>query len=195
MDASTAPVFFCIALAAMATAALIHQHVPSYEAFVFRRTFVRLALRRAFTSLRHAFDPDARRLDRYARAMGDLETAVEFRDGLEKRMAEELGQEGLRAARELATFAVVEGHLERKRAEAARYLGSMSDADIARVARLYQRGMLEGKVDQGAVEQFFRDERDLVRASPHLANGHFDRMEHRFNLLCASALARPLEVV
>lgn len=195
MDARVVPVVACIMLAAMATAALIHQFLPSYEAFVFRRTFAWLAVKRMLAGLRRPFDADARRLGRYARAMVDLETATEFRDGLERRMAADLGPEGVAAMRETATFALVERHLERKRARAARYLGAMTDADVRRVADHYRRGALEGKVGLDDVESFFREERELVRASPHLASGHFSRMEHRFQRLHDEALARPGKTV
>lgn len=190
MDAHIAPALLCIALAAAATAALIHQFVPSYPAFVFRRMFAWLAVKRAVASLLHVFDGDRRRLDRYRRAMIDMETAAEFRDGLEKRFAEDLGPEGPTAARGLATYAIIEEHAARKKANAARYLATMRDEDIVRVAGMYRRGPLEGKVGQDDIESFFRDERDIARTSPHMASGHFGRMEHRFNLLYDAALAR-----
>ncbi|MEY4744192.1 MAG: hypothetical protein RL272_137 [Candidatus Parcubacteria bacterium] len=188
----TVPTLLCVLVAAAATAWLIHAYVPSREAFLFRRMLAVLAVRRVFRACRHAFDRDARRLDRYSRAMVDLATAIELRDGVERRLAESFGPDGPRAAGTLAEFDMLERHLERSRERALRYLSSMPDEDIAIVARVYQQGTLEGLVSIDAVAAFFRDERDLVRAMPHMIAGHFDRMTHRFNALSEEAAAAPL---
>ncbi len=187
MSDVNAPALLCILVAAAATAGLIYAYVPSPQAWVFRRMIALLAVRRAFAACRHAFDPDARRLDRYSRVMVDLETALELRLGIERRLAESFGPDGARSASGLAEFAMLEQHLERRRELALRYLSSMPDEDIAVVARTYRRKMLEDGVPEDAVAAFFRDERDLVRAASHMIVGHFDRMTHRFNALQEAA--------
>ncbi|HTK04029.1 MAG TPA: hypothetical protein VL500_00425 [Candidatus Eisenbacteria bacterium] len=189
MVGSLSPIVLCIVLAAAATAAIIHRYVPSPEAFAFRRMFAWLAVKRAFITCRHAFDPDARRVDRYSRAMTDLETAIEIRDGLERRIRELGGPQGRSLLEETPEFAIIDGRLRRVRERAIGYLSAMGEEDIAAVARSFQKGILEGAVGQAAVEAFFRDERELVRGMPHMTVGHFDRMERRFNGLLADAAA------
>lgn len=187
MSDVSAPALLCILVAAAATAGLIHAYVPSRHAWAFRRMIAALAVRRAYATCLHAFDPDARRLDRYSRAMVDLETALELRLGVERRLAEDYGPSGPRDAAGLAEFAMLERHFDGRKERALRYLSSMTDHDIAVVARTYRRKMLEDAVPEDAVAAFFRDERDLVRAAPHLVVGHFDRMTHRFNALQEAA--------
>lgn len=187
MDEINASVVFCILVAASATAWLIYAYVPSQQAWVFRRMLALLAVRRAFATCLHAFDRDARRLERYSRVMVDLETALELRLGIERRLAEDFGPAGPRSASGLAEFAMLERHLERCKVRALRHLSSMTDGDIAVVARTYRRKMLEDGVPEDAVAAFFRDERDLVRSFPHMVVGHFDRMTHRFNALQEAA--------
>ena len=188
MDEAFVPIVFCVVVAAAAAAGLIHRYVPSAGAFMFRRMIVTVAVKRVFVSCLHVFDRKARCFDRYARAMSDFETAIEFRDGIEKRLSDSLGPAGPSAAREMEEFAMLERHLERCRGRAARYLASMPDEDIAVVARSFQQSILEGAVPVPAIEAFYRDERELVRNTPHLVSGHFDRMEFRFNKLYNEAL-------
>ncbi len=195
MVGASVPVLFLVLAAAAVTAFLIYGYVPSYHAWTFRRMLAMLAVRRAFASCRHAFDADARRLDRYSRAMVDLETASELRLGAERRIAETFGHGAARGAALLAEIAMLERHFERRKAAALRYLKAMSDEDIAVVARSYRGKTLDGRVPEDAVAAFFRDERDLVRMAPHMVVGHFDRMEHRFNALwdeAEAASGRPL---
>lgn len=189
MNGSTFPVVFCIVAAAAITAALIYGYVPSREAFAFRRMFLWQALKRFFVSCRHAFDPEARRLDRYARAMVTLELAIEIRNGFEQRVQDLAGPQGRAVVQETPEYGIIDRHLERSRARAARYLAAMADEDIAVVARDLQKGILKGEIGQDAVEQFFRDERELIRGMPHMTVGHFDRMERRFNGLLEAAPA------
>src|SRR5512143_466750 len=94
MSDVSAPALLCILVAAAATAGLIHSYVPSQQAWVLRRMLALLAVRRAFAACRHAFDPDARRLARYSRAMVDMETARELRIGTERSLAEAFGPDG-----------------------------------------------------------------------------------------------------
>ena len=125
--------------------------------------------------------------------MGDFETAIELRNGIESRLAESLGPEGPSVAREMEEFAMLERHLERCKERAARYLASMPDEDIAVVSRMFQQGILEGAVPVPAVEAFYRDERELLGKTPHMIAGHFDRMEYRFNKLYnESVIGMPL---
>jgi hypothetical protein len=189
MNETTLSVLCGIIVAAAATAGLIHRWVPSYGAFVLRRMLAVLAVKRAFITCRHAFDPEARRVDRYSRVMVDLETAIELYRGIDRRASELAGSEGRAAVQDLLEYRIIERHFERVRARAVAYLSAMGEEDIAAVARSFQRGILEGAVGQSAVEAFFRDERELVRGMPHMTSDHFGRMERCFNGLLAKTAA------
>lgn len=187
MDDARIPVLIVL-LAATATAVMVYRYVPSREAFSFRMMLAWLSVRRAFTACRHAFDADARRLDRYAWTMGDLEQALEMRDGVEKRIADDLGPGASSQLRGLPPFQMLEEHLDRCQARATAYLASMTDKDIAVVAGLYRRGPFEGMVPLQPIAKFFEDERALARTMPHMTRGHFDRMTARFNAIQAEQL-------
>jgi hypothetical protein len=188
MDQIPVPAVLAVIAAAVAAATLIHRYAPSMGAFMFRRHLATVAVKRAFMTCLHVFDRKARCFDRYARAMSDFETAIELRNGIEKRISDALGAEGRAAVRDMEEFAMLERHLERCRDRAAAYLGSMPDEDIAVVSRNFQEGILEGVVPLSAVMAFYRDERELVRAAPHMVSGHFERMEFRFNKLYNESL-------
>lgn len=187
MDDVSVPVLLVL-VAALATAMLVYRFVPSREAFAFRAMFAWLWVRRALTTCRHAFDADARRLDRYAWTMGDYEQALEMRDGMEDRIAADLGPEAASQLRGLPPFQMLQDRLDLCQARATAYLASMTDRDIAVVAGTFQRGPFEGAAPLAPIEQFFRDERELIRKMPHLTRGHFDRMAQRFNAIQAETL-------
>src|SRR5687767_11486888 len=158
MNETTLSVLCGIIVTAAATAGLIHRWMPSYEAFVLRRVFAVLAVKRAFITCRHAFDAEARRVDRYSRIMVDLETALELRNGIDRRISELAGSEGRATVQDLPEYRIIERYYDRVRTRAIAYLSAMDEEDIAVVARSFQRGILEGAVEQDAVEAFFRDE-------------------------------------
>lgn len=187
MDDARIPVLIVL-LAATVTAVMVYRYVPSREAFTFRMMLAWLSVRRAITTCRHALDADARRLDRYAWTMGDLEQALEMRDGVEKRIADDLGPGASSQLRGLPPFQLLEDRLDRCQARATAYLAAMTEKDIAVVARMFQRGPFEGLVPLRPIAKFFEDERDLARTMPHMVRGHFDRMTERFNAIQAEQI-------
>lgn len=187
MDDARIPVLIVL-LAATVTAVMVYRYVPSREAFSFRLMLAWVSVRRAVTACRHAFNADARRLDRYAWTMGDLEQALEMRDGVEQRIADDLGPGASSQLRGLPPFQMLEEHLDRCQSRAIAYLAAMTDKDIAAVARMCQRGPFEGAAPLAPIAKFFEDERDLARTMPHMVRGHFDRMTERFNAIQAEQL-------
>lgn len=187
MDDARIPVLIVL-LAATVTAVMVYRYVPSREALSFRMMLARVSARRAFTACLHAFDADARRLDRYAWTMGDLEQALEMRDGVEKRIADDLGPGASSQLRGLPPFQMLEDHLDRCQARATAHLAAMTDKDVAAVARMFQRGPFEGVAPLRPIAKFLEDERNLARTMPHMVRGHFDRMTERFNAIQAEQL-------
>jgi hypothetical protein len=157
------------------------------------RSLVRYHARQEFiVRARHFLDPQMRAFTRYWIAVKGLERSIQLRDAFETAFIN--GSEPALAAaiRQSTEYSEIDAYRARMHARCIAYFKSMREDEVQHVAALFCETHLENKVPVETLATFYRDERDMIVQTPHLAAGHMERAGQNLLALHLEVMRRQL---